>query len=204
MGEIADWDVAEAQLREALDRFGEPWTINEGDGAFYGPKIDVSVADALGRSHQCATVQLDFNLPARFGLQYRTADGGSAQPIMIHRAVLGSVERFMAILAEHTGGAWPVWCSPRQVFVAATADGAPSARAAEIVAALRAAGVHAEMARGGSLGKQIREAKKLQFNYVGVVGPAEVEAGNVAINERGVDGAPVAMTVDEIVSAVRE
>lgn len=117
MGSIEEWNSAEASLRQALTESGLAWSINEGDGAFYGPKIDILVRDALGRRHQTATIQLDFQLPQRFGLQYYDQQGEKQQPVIVHRAVLGSVERMMAILIEHTGGRWPFWMSPRQAMV---------------------------------------------------------------------------------------
>jgi len=117
MGSIEDWNTAEDSLRQALTQSGLDWSINEGDGAFYGPKIDILVKDALGRRHQTATIQLDFQLPQRFGLHYNDQQGEKQQPVIVHRAVLGSVERMMAILIEHTGGRWPFWLSPRQAMI---------------------------------------------------------------------------------------
>ncbi|KAF9435591.1 54S ribosomal protein L39, mitochondrial, partial [Entomortierella beljakovae] len=117
LGTLKDWDAAEDSLRQALDQSGLPWSVNEGDGAFYGPKIDILVRDALGRRHQTATIQLDFQLPQRFDLSYYDQNGNKQTPVMVHRAVLGSVERMMAILIEHTGGRWPFWLSPRQAMV---------------------------------------------------------------------------------------
>ncbi|KAG0327941.1 hypothetical protein BG004_002659 [Podila humilis] len=117
IGTIQEWDTAEDSLRQALNESGMAWSINEGDGAFYGPKIDILVRDALGRRHQTATIQLDFQLPQRFGLQFHDAQGEKQSPVIVHRAVLGSVERMMAILIEHTGGRWPFWISPRQAMV---------------------------------------------------------------------------------------
>merc|ERR1719394_345393 len=124
IGTAEVWDKAEAALEEALNKFVtprldklKPWKINEADGAFYGPKIDIEVFDCMGRKFQCATVQLDFNLPERFQLEYTTADNNVDRPVMIHRALLGSIERFTAILLEHCGGKLPLWVSPRQVAV---------------------------------------------------------------------------------------
>lgn len=120
LGEIAVWDKAEAALEKALNDFGHAWKLNKGDGAFYGPKIDVHIHDALGRSHQCATVQLDFQLPIRFGLEYQGKDNRIEEvlrPVIIHRAIYGSLERFMGILMEHIEGKWPLWLSPRQFMV---------------------------------------------------------------------------------------
>ncbi|XP_041797490.1 threonine--tRNA ligase 2, cytoplasmic isoform X4 [Chelmon rostratus] len=117
LGEPEQWDNAEQQLERSLQQFGERWELNPGDGAFYGPKIDIQIKDAIGRQHQCATIQLDFQLPIRFDLQYVGGDGQSHRPVMIHRAVLGSLERMIAILAENFGGKWPLWLSPAQVIV---------------------------------------------------------------------------------------
>eukprot|EP01087_Luapelamoeba_hula_P000675 TRINITY_DN10501_c0_g1_i1.p1 TRINITY_DN10501_c0_g1~~TRINITY_DN10501_c0_g1_i1.p1 ORF type:complete len:607 (-),score=68.43 TRINITY_DN10501_c0_g1_i1:131-1951(-) len=119
LGEVELWNKAEAQLKAVLEAFGKPWILNPGDGAFYGPKIDIHIRDALRRSHQCATIQLDFQLPIRFELEYMTGEVGAEveRPVMIHRAILGSVERMFAILVEHTGGKWPFWLSPRQVII---------------------------------------------------------------------------------------
>ena len=121
LGEIETWNKAEGILAEALNKFGHPWTMNHGDGAFYGPKIDIVISDALRRKHQCATIQLDFQLPERFQLEYRTnsktAGEHFARPVMIHRAILGSVERMIAILTENFAGKWPFWLSPYQVMI---------------------------------------------------------------------------------------
>jgi len=120
LGEIEIWDKAEKALEESLNDFGKPWKLNPGDGAFYGPKIDIHIQDALKRSHQCATIQLDFNLPERFSLEYQAGEGEGGhmkRPVIIHRAILGSVERMIANLTEHFAGKWPFWLSPRQVIV---------------------------------------------------------------------------------------
>uniref|UniRef100_A0A8C5EJU6 threonine--tRNA ligase n=1 Tax=Gouania willdenowi TaxID=441366 RepID=A0A8C5EJU6_GOUWI len=117
LGEAEQWDNAEQQLMRGLEQFGERWDLNPGDGAFYGPKIDIQIKDAIGRQHQCATIQLDFQLPIRFDLHYVGRDGAQHRPVMIHRAVLGSLERMIAILAENFGGKWPLWLSPVQVLV---------------------------------------------------------------------------------------
>merc|ERR550537_1803416 len=117
MGELEIWDQAEAALKTVLDATGKPWKINEADGAFYGPKIDITVFDALRRRFQCATVQLDFQLPQRFGLSYQNEKDEAVRPIIIHRAILGSVERMSAILVEHFAGKFPLWLSPRQVMI---------------------------------------------------------------------------------------
>ena len=115
IGDIEVWDKAEKDLSESLDSLGVPWKLNPGDGAFYGPKIDITLMDALRRQHQCATIQLDFNLPKRFNLAFIDDKGEKQHPVMIHRAILGSVERMIAVLTESYGGKWPFWLSPRQV-----------------------------------------------------------------------------------------
>ena len=117
LGEIETWNFAEKQLAESLNEFGEPWKENPGDGAFYGPKIDITIMDALKRQHQCATIQLDFQLPIRFNLSYINESGEKVRPVIIHRAILGSVERMIAILTESYAGKWPFWLSPRQCVV---------------------------------------------------------------------------------------
>src|SRR4030095_11174487 len=122
LGEIATWDSAEAQLKAALERAGQAYTLNEGDGAFYGPKIDFDVTDAIGRKLQCATIQLDYQLPARFKLKYVGADNGEHMPVVIHRAIFGSFERFIAIMIEHYAGAFPVWLAPVQAVMIPIAD----------------------------------------------------------------------------------
>ncbi|KNC46594.1 threonyl-tRNA synthetase [Thecamonas trahens ATCC 50062] len=184
MGEIADWDVAEAQLREALDRFGEPWTINEGDGAFYGPKIDITVMDALRRKHQCATCQLDFQLPKNFDLEF-SSENGHERPVMIHRAILGSVERMIAILTESYGGLWPFWLAPRQVAIVPIAaeynDYAESVRAR-----LHAEHFHVEVDTSTkTLNQKVAIADVAHVNYILIVGGQEAENGTVNLRARG-------------------
>src|SRR4026208_1977644 len=122
LGEIATWDSAEAQLKTALDRAGQAYTLNEGDGAFYGPKIDFDITDAIGRKWQCATIQLDYQMPERFDLKYIGADNTEHRPVVIHRAILGSLERFIAILIEHVAGAFPRWLAPVQAVVLPISD----------------------------------------------------------------------------------
>lgn len=185
MGDRAVWDDAEAQLRTALDGFGAPWTVNPGDGAFYGPKIDVVVTDALQRQHQCGTIQLDFQLPRNFELTYDGADGHAHTPIIIHRAVLGSVERMMAILIEHTGGKWPLWLSPRQVAVLPVAE-AHRAYAAEVASTLaQDAGVYVDVQDSSkTLNKRVREAQLAGYNFILVVGDKEQATMHVSVRTR--------------------
>uniref|UniRef100_A0A9J7XLP6 threonine--tRNA ligase n=1 Tax=Cyprinus carpio carpio TaxID=630221 RepID=A0A9J7XLP6_CYPCA len=185
LGEPALWDAAEQQLESSLKQFEEPWELNPGDGAFYGPKIDIQIRDALGRQHQCATIQLDFQLPIRFNLQYSGADGQMYRPIMIHRAVLGSLERMIAILAENFGGKWPFWLSPAQVMVVPVGGGSET-YGQEVVCRLREAGFMADIDddRGNTLNKKIRSAQLAQYNYIFVVGEKECASGTVSVRTR--------------------
>lgn len=185
MGDSALWDCAEQQLESSLKLFQERWELNPGDGAFYGPKIDILIRDALGRQHQCATIQLDFQLPIRFNLQYVGADGQMKRPIMIHRAVLGSLERMIAILAENFGGKWPFWLSPAQVMVVPV-GGSSEAYAQQVVSRLREAGFMADIDddHGNTLNKKIRSAQLAQYNYIFVVGEKESECGTVSVRTR--------------------
>jgi len=179
------WDRAEAALREALDTRELGYAINEGDGAFYGPKIDFHLTDSLGRSWQLGTVQLDFNLPERFGLEYAGEDNARHQPAMIHRAIFGSFERFIGLLIEHYAGEFPIWLAPVQGIVLPISDRHEQAAAATRDA-LRARGVRADLdARSESIGRRIREAELQKIPYMLVVGDREVEAGSVAVRQHG-------------------
>jgi threonyl-tRNA synthetase len=184
MGETAQWELAEGALKKVLDGFGRPWKLNPGDGAFYGPKIDIHVYDALKRAYQCATIQLDFQLPIRFGLEYTGTDGQPKRPVIIHRAILGSVERLMAILVEHTAGKWPLWLSPRQAIVIPVAE-PYEAYAKEVQATLHAAGFFVDVdLSDNTLTKKIREAQLAQYNFLLVVGEQEKDAKSVSIRTR--------------------
>ncbi|CAH0481711.1 unnamed protein product [Peronospora belbahrii] len=208
MGDLELWDDAEDQLRLALDDFGQPWSVNEGDGAFYGPKIDIVVTDALKRQHQCGTIQLDFQLPINFKLAYNGADGEVHTPILIHRAVLGSIERMMAILIEHTGGKWPLWLSPRQMAVLPIAE-VHREYAREVASKLQTAtprGLFVDVQDGSkTLNKRVREAQVAGYNYILVVGDKEQAAQEVNIRtcDNQVHGAkPLAMFIDDIKAAI--
>src|SRR5262249_53980394 len=144
LGEIATWDHAEAQLKAAFDRAGQAYTINEGDGAFYGPKIDFDITDAIGRKWQCATIQLDYEQPQRFNLTYVGADNTEHRAVVIHRAICGSFERFIALLIEHYAGAFPLWLAPVQAMVLPISD-RHLVYAASVRDALKAAGLRAEL-----------------------------------------------------------
>ncbi len=181
------WDLATDALRGALERHGLAYTIDHGGGAFYGPKIDVDVKDAIGRSWQLSTIQLDFNLPERFGLEYIASDGHAYQPVMIHRALFGSVERFFGVLLEHFAGAFPAWLAPVHASVLPVASG-HEVYAAEVVTAMRARGFRVEMSEADEqLGKRIRHAKLQKHPYVLVVGDDDVAHGSVGVNPRGGD-----------------
>ena len=179
------WEEATAALNEALDRHGLDYEINEGDAAFYGPKIDIDVRDAIGRSWQLSTIQCDFNLPERFDLRYVAADGERHRPIMLHRALFGSIERFFGVLVEHYGGAFPTWLSPVQVQVLGVrADHDPFAT--ELVERLRAEGFRAEMVEADDpLGTRIRKGKLEKLPYILVVGDDDVENDTAGVNPRG-------------------
>src|SRR3954468_15115037 len=181
LGDDALWDRSEAALEEALRSQGLEYTINEGDGAFYGPKIDLHMTDSLGRSWQLGTVQLDYNLPERFDLTYTGADNAEHRPVMIHRALFGSFERFIGILLEHYAGELPLWLAPVQAVVLPVAD-RHAGYAEEVVATLRAAGLRAEAdERTESIGRKIREAELAKVPYMAIVGDREVEAGGVSL-----------------------
>ena len=208
IGTAEQWEHAEARLKAALEAvFGSAYDVNAGDGAFYGPKIDFQISDALGRWWQLGTLQLDYQMPQRFGLKYVGADGAEHAPVMIHRAMLGSIERFLGILLEHTGGAFPVWLAPQQAVVLPVSEKVHdyAARAREELAA---AGVRVELdARNEKLGYKIREAQLQKIPYMLVVGAREVEAGTLAVRLRHGDDLgplPVAAVASRIIERERE
>ena len=181
VGSDEAWERAEAALAAALDGLGKEYAVNPGDGAFYGPKIDFHVTDALGRSWQCGTCQLDFYMPERFGLAYTGADNSEHRPAMIHRALLGSIERFVGILVEHHGGELPLWLSPLQALVLPVADRHLD-YAKRVALELRGAGIRAEVdERTESVGKKIRDGELRKAPYMLVVGDREAESGEVAV-----------------------
>ena len=184
MGSDEDWEVATDGLRNALDELGLDYVVNEGDGAFYGPKIDFHLVDAIGRTWQCGTIQLDFQLPQRFELEYIGADGEKHRPIMIHRVVFGSIERFIGILIEHFAGAFPTWLAPVQVKVLPISDKYLD-YAQKVKAELDEAGIRAELdTRSEKIGYKIREAQKNKIPYMLVVGQKEEENNLVAVRSR--------------------
>ena len=185
MGSDEDWERAEQGLRDALDAMGIDYVVNEGDGAFYGPKIDFHLTDCLGRSWQCGTIQLDFQLPHNFQLEYIDSDGTKKQPIMIHRAGFGSFERFIGILTENYEGKFPVWLSPCQVKILPVSEKSRS-YAHEVADKLTAAGIRVKVDdRDEKIGYKIREARSLdRVPYMLILGEQEVEAGNISVRDR--------------------
>jgi threonyl-tRNA synthetase len=184
IGSDAEWEVATAGLKNALDLSGKQYRINEGDGAFYGPKIDFHIRDALNRTWQCGTIQLDMALPERFELEYTSSDGSRQRPVMIHRAIYGSVERFLGILIEHFAGRFPLWLSPSQVRLIPVADRhGPFAN--DVAAQIRSQGFHVDVDHAQeSVSKKVRNAQLSQFNYILVVGDQELEKKTVTLRTR--------------------
>ena len=184
MGDEKDWEFAQDTLKEAITEMGKSYTVNEGDGAFYGPKLDFHLADSIGRTWQCGTIQLDMQLPERFELEYVGEDGAKHRPVMIHRVVLGSIERFIGVITEHFAGAFPTWLAPVQVKVMTITDRSRP-RAEEVTRRLEAAGVRVEAdLRNEKIGYKIREAQSLKIPYMLVIGDKEAEAGQVAVRTR--------------------
>ena len=203
MGDVKDWDFATQTLREAITEMGKPYTVNEGDGAFYGPKLDFHLSDCLGRTWQCGTIQLDMQLPERFALEYTGADGQKHRPVMIHRAAFGSLERFIGVITEHFAGAFPTWIAPVQVKVLPITDRAAEAsRAAQ--AALEARGVRVECdLRNEKIGFKIREAQMQKIPYMLVLGDKEVEQQLVSVRARK-EGDLGAMTLEAFMDKLLE
>ncbi len=203
LGSDEQWEIATNGLRRALDELKIAYKINEGDGAFYGPKIDFHLKDAIGRTLQCGTIQLDMSLPERFDLSYVAEDGKDHRVIMLHRAILGSLERFLGILIEHYSGAFPVWLAPVQVRIATIAD-RHNDYAAQIVARLQSEGLRVETdLRPEKIGYKIREAEMLKTPYTFVVGDKEQENEQVAVRKRGRQDLG-AQALDEIIAAIKE
>ncbi len=202
LGEIATWDRAEAGLKQALDAAAQPYTINEGDGAFYGPKIDFDITDAIGRKWQCATIQLDYQMPARFKLTYVGADNAEHTPVVIHRAIFGSFERFIALLIEHYAGAFPLWLAPVQVSILPIAD-RHLEYAREVRQKLADGGLRVEVdERQEKIGYKIRGAQLHKIPYMLVIGDREAAEGAVSVRHRA-DGDLGAQTVAEFVRMAR-
>lgn len=184
MGEDAQWEVATEALRGALEAAGVEYKLNPGDGAFYGPKIDFHIEDAIGRTWQCATIQLDFQLPERFSLEYVDRDNERRRPVMVHRTILGAIERFMGILIEHYAGKFPMWLSPVQVMVIPVSD-KTNDYAQSVMEKLKAAGIRVKIdLRNEKMGAKIREAQMRKVNYMLVLGEREKETDRVTIRKR--------------------
>ncbi len=203
VGEIENWDKAEAGLKEAMERRGMVYEINEGDGAFYGPKIDFKIKDAIGRTWQCATIQLDFNLPARFDIKYQDKDGQLKTPLMLHRVIFGSMERFHGILIEHYAGAFPTWLAPTQVNIVPISNEKHVDFAEQVYKKMREAGIRANLDdRSESMNYKIRESlQDKKIPYVCVIGDKEIEANSVAVRARGI-GQVGTFTVDEFIDKI--
>ena len=203
MGSDEDWEMATEGLRSALDEIGLPYVVNEGDGAFYGPKIDFHLVDCIGRTWQCGTIQLDFQLPQRFELEYIGADGEKHRPIMIHRVVFGSIERFIGILIEHFAGAFPTWLAPVQVRVLPISDKYMD-YAKKVEAQLDEAGIRVDVdTRSEKIGYKIREARKARIPYMLVVGEKEEAEGKVSVRSRFL-GDEGQKDLGEFIAAIQE
>ena len=203
IGEKETWDFATDMLKKAIEHMGKSYVINEGDGAFYGPKLDFHLADSLGRTWQCGTIQLDMQMPERFDLEYVGEDGEKHRPVMIHRVVLGSIERFIGVITEHFAGAFPTWLAPVQVKLLPVTDRA-IAYAGDIAARLDAAGVRVEVdERNEKIGKKIREATLAKVPYMLVVGDRDMENGTVSVRTRAGEDRG-AMTPEDFIGAIKE
>jgi threonyl-tRNA synthetase len=204
LGDDATWDRAEAMLQSALARKGIPFRVDEGGGAFYGPKIDIKFRDAIGRLWQGPTIQLDFQLPERFALEYTGADNKPHRPVMIHRAIYGTLERFIGNLIEHFAGAFPVWLAPEQVRVVPI-SAEQNAYAQALAARLKAAGfrVHVDD-RNETLNYRIRDAETHKVPYMAVVGQREAEADSLALRARGAGKKQEVMTVAAFLERIGE
>ncbi|MGN7893408.1 threonine--tRNA ligase [Bacillus sp. 22475] len=204
MGDDKLWEQAEAALENVLQSLNYKYRLNEGDGAFYGPKIDFHIKDALNRSHQCGTIQLDFQMPEKFDLNYIDENNDKKRPVVIHRAVLGSLDRFLAILIEHFGGAFPAWVAPVQVKVIPVSNAVHEQYANEIALKLAQAGVRVEQdARDEKLGYKIREAQMQKVPYVLVIGDKEMENGAVNVRKYGEEKSEV-VALDVFVASIEE
>lgn len=203
MGEISEWDAAEQDLRTAIESIGKEYVVNEGDGAFYGPKLDFHLEDSLGRTWQCGTIQLDFQMPQRFGMSYIGSDGEKHTPIMIHRAIMGSVERFIGILTEHFAGKFPLWLAPVQVKLMTVTD-ANVDYAEQVREKCEAAGLRVETDyRNEKIGYKIREARNARNSYMCVIGEKEAEEKSLSVRSSKA-GDLGSMSVDDFVAKLVE
>jgi len=203
IGSEEDWEIATAALADAITSIGKEYTINPGDGAFYGPKLDFHISDCLNRTWQCGTIQLDYQLPGRFNIEYVGDDGEKHTPVMIHRVVFGSIERFIGIITEHFAGAFPTWLAPVQVKVIPISE-KHTAYAAEVLSKLEARGIRAEAdTRNEKMGYKIREAQLQKIPYMLVVGDKEAEAGTVSLRSRN-NGDEGTVSIDEFIARICE
>ena len=201
MGSDELWETAEKSLQNVLDDLKIPYKINEGDGAFYGPKIDFHIQDAIKRSHQCATIQLDFQMPEKFDLSYIGEDNAKHRPVVIHRAIYGSIDRFIGILTEHFAGAFPTWLAPVQAKIITIAD-VHNDYAEKVNEALAEKGIRVEPdTRNEKVGYKIREAQMRKIPYMLVIGDKEVEENTLAVRRRG-EGDIGAKKVDDVISMI--
>jgi threonyl-tRNA synthetase len=201
MGELAVWNEAEAGLKQALDNLGKPYDLDPGEGAFYGPKIDVYVLDSLGRQWQCGTVQLDFQLPERFELKYADADGSLKQPIVVHRAVFGSFERFIGILIEHVGGLFPTWLAPVQAAVLPIGE-AQADYAQTVMTTLKQSKIRAVLLADGTLNARIRQAETQKIPHLLVLGAREAEQQTVTVRKSRQGGSQQVFTLPEFMAHI--
>jgi threonyl-tRNA synthetase len=203
MGTKEEWDIATESLREAMDEKGLPYVINEGDGAFYGPKLDFHLEDSIGRTWQCGTIQLDFQMPQRFDITYIGADGEKHRPVMIHRVIFGSVERFIGILTEHFAGKFPLWLAPVQVKLLTVTEKFND-YASQVGQRLKEAGLRVEIdLRNEKIGYKLREARNERASYIGVIGERETEAGTLTLRSSK-EGELGEMSVDEFLDKCLE
>ena len=203
MGSDEEWEAAETALREAMETVGKPFVINEGDGAFYGPKLDFHLEDCLGRTWQCGTIQLDMQMPQRFDISYVGADGEKHRPVMIHRVIFGSIERFIGILTEHFAGKFPLWLAPVQVKLLTVTEKFAD-YALDVAAKLEAAGLRVEAdIRNEKIGKKIREARNARTPYICVIGEKEAEAGTLTVRSSKV-GELGEMQAEELIAKLVE
>ena len=203
IGSVEDWDIATAALADAITSIGKEYKINPGDGAFYGPKLDFHISDCLNRTWQCGTIQLDYQLPGRFNLEYVGDDGEKHTPVMIHRVVFGSIERFIGIITEHFAGAFPTWLAPVQAMVIPISE-KHAEYAKQLLAKLEAAGIRAQAdTRNEKMGYKIREAQLQKIPYMLVVGDKEAEAGTISLRSRK-NGDEGTMSAEEFISRIRE
>jgi threonyl-tRNA synthetase len=196
VGNDEHWNMATAALKSALDKNGIEYQVDPGEGVFYGPKIDIKIKDAIGREWQCSTIQVDFNLPERFDVSYVGNDGQKHRPIMIHRALLGSLERFIGILIEHYGGKFPLWLAPVQVALIPVSEDEAS-RVEELRMNMLSREIRAESdLRSESMGYRVRDAITRKIPYVAVLGKKEIESGTISLRKRGEDN-PRSMALEE-------